>query len=579
MIHVRLRPMLAAAALCCVSSHAFAQAPPAPVVSYFSRNQPVVAKNGMIASQEQAASRVGIDVMKRGGNAVDAAVAVALTLAVTLPKAGNIGGGGFMIVHLAKGDQNIAIDYREMAPADTPKDIFLNEKGDFEPKKSQASGLGVGVPGTVAGLALAHARYGSGRFTLAQLIAPAVAMAREGISVDDDLADSLPPAAKVLGRYESSKKIFMRADGAVLRTGDRLTQKDLADTLEAIGRDGPKAFYEGPVAEKIAAAVRADGGRMTAADMAAYKAYERPVVSGTYRGHKVISMPPPSSGGVHVIEILNILEGFPIGETGQNSAQTIHLMAEAMKLAYADRSEYLGDPDFVKVPVKGLTSKKYADELRALINPDRARPAKEIKPGAPVPHESDNTTHFSVVDGEGNAVSNTYTLNDLYGVGLVAEGTGVLLNNELDDFAAKPGVANLYGLVGGDANAPGPRKRPLSSMTPTMVFKDGELELVTGSPGGPRIITTVLQIILDVIDHGMNDAEATQAVRVHHQWLPDELRIERGLSIDTIRLLEAKGHKVVVKEAMGSTNTIQRVNGLLLGAADGRQRGTLAVGF
>jgi gamma-glutamyltranspeptidase / glutathione hydrolase len=327
------------------------------------------------------------------------------------------------------------------------------------------------------------------------------------------------------------------------------------------------------------AAIKDAGGRMSLDDLRTYRAVERDVVRGTYRGHEIVSMPPPSSGGVHIVEIMNILEGFPLAEQGLNSAASIHEMAEAEKLAYADRSQYLGDPDFMHVPVKGLTSKAYAAQLRQSISLDHARRASDIGPGKPEPYESDQTTHFSIVDAEGDAVSNTYTLNLPYGCGLVAEGTGVLLNNELDDFAAKPGAANAFGLTGGDANAPGPNKRPLSSMSPTMVFKNGELEIVTGSPGGSRIITTVLQVILDIVDHGLNVAEAEDAPRVHDQWLPDELRIERGLSPDTIRLLEAMGHRIVVREAMGSANTIQRKDGLLLGASDPRQRGTLAVGY
>ena len=557
------------------------QAAPAvqPVISDYARILPVIGRQGMVVSQEASASRIGLDVLKRGGNAVDAAVAVGFALAVTLPRAGNLGGGGFMLLHRADMHQSIAIDYRETAPAATTKDVFLDEKGNADPRKSMFSGLAIGVPGTVAGLELAQRKYGSGKFSLAELVAPAVRLAREGLAVDDDLADSLPAAAKMLARYPSSARIFLKGDGSALARGDMLVQTDLANTLEAIGRDGPQAFYEGAIAEKIAAAVREAGGRMQAEDLKAYQPFERAPVAGVYRGYDIVSMPPPSSGGVHVVQILNLLEGFPIGALGANSAETIHLMAEAMKLAYADRSEFLGDPAFVEVPVRGLTSKAYAGTLRPRISATRARPAAEIKSGAPLPYESDQTTHFSVVDKDGNAVSNTCTLNFSYGLGMVAEGTGVLLNNELDDFAAKPGVPNAYGLIGGLANAPGPGKRPLSSMSPTLVFKDGQLVLVTGSPGGSRIITTVLQIIMNVIDHGMNAAEATEAVRVHHQWLPDELRVERGLSIDTIRLLEAKGHKVVTLPTMGSTQTIQRAEGLLYGAADTRQRGTGAVGY
>jgi gamma-glutamyltranspeptidase / glutathione hydrolase len=550
-----------------------------PIISDFAIARPVVAAHGMVVSQEAVASRIGVDILQHGGNAVDAAVAVGFALAVTLPRAGNIGGGGFMLIHRADLHKTVAIDYRETAPALTTKDVFLNDKGEAVPAKSVISGLGIGVPGTVAGLEMAWRQYGSGRFTFADLIAPAAKLAHQGIEVDDDLADSLPLGAARLALHPASARLFLKPDGRPKSLGDHLNLDDLAVTLDTIAAQGAKGFYDGPVAQKIVAAVQDDGGRMTLDDLKTYRAVERDVVRGTYRGHEIVSMPPPSSGGVHIIEILNILEGYPLAEQGLNSAATIHEMAEAEKLAYADRSQYLGDPDFLHVPVKGLTSKAYAERLRQGISPTVARRAADIRPGDPAPYESDQTTHFSIVDDKGDAVSNTYTLNLPYGCGLVAEGAGVLLNNELDDFAAKPGAANAFGLTGGDANAPGPNKRPLSSMSPTMVFKDGELEIVTGSPGGSRIITTVLQVILDIVDHGLNVAEAEDAPRVHDQWLPDELRIERGLSPDTIRLLEAMGHKVVVRESMGSANTIQRKDGFLLGASDPRQRGTLAVGY
>jgi gamma-glutamyltranspeptidase/glutathione hydrolase len=552
--------------------------PAPPIIAYDARVLPVLARNGMVASQEVKASRVGTEILKRGGNAVDAAVAVGFALAATLPQAGNLGGGGFMLVHLAKEKKTIAIDYREAAPADTPKDVFLDDKGDFVPERSQSSGLGVGVPGTVAGLILAHRKYGSGKLTLAQLIAPAIALAQNGFTVDDDLADSLPRAMRRMGRYPSSRAIFMK-DGKPLGRGDTLVQRDLAKSLERIASRGAEGFYEGETAQKLVAAVRAYGGRMTLADMKAYHAIEREPVRGTYRGWDIVSMPPPSSGGVHLIELLNILEGWPLKEMGQNSAQTIHLMAEAMKRAYADRAEYMGDPDYVKMPIAGLLSKQYAQKVREQISADKATPSNEIKAGNPLPYESDQTTHYSVVDRDGNAVSNTYTLNFSYGLGLVADGTGIMLNNELDDFAAKAGAMNAYGLLGGAANAPGPNKRPLSSMTPTMVFKNGELEIVTGSPGGSRIITIVLQIVLNILDQGMNAAEASEAVRIHHQWQPDELRVERGLSVDTIKLLEAKGQNVRVGSTFGSAQTIHRVDGLLMGASDSRQRGGGAVGY
>jgi gamma-glutamyltranspeptidase / glutathione hydrolase len=534
----------------------------------------------MIVSQEAAASRVGLDILKRGGNAIDAAVAVGFALAVTLPRAGNLGGGGFILIYRADLNRTIAIDYRETAPAATTKDVFLDANGEADPFKSRYSGLAIGTPGTVAGLELAWRKYGSGKFSFADLIAPAIALARQGLTVDDDVADSLPLAAKALASHTSSARIYLRPDGSVPQTGHHIVLDDLAATLEMIAAKGAAGFYSGPVAQKIVEAVNAGGGRMTIDDLANYRAVEREPVRGTYRGYTVVSMPPPSSGGAHIIEILNILEGFPLAAQGLNSSASLHELAEAEKLAYADRAAWLGDPDFIKIPLAGLTSKAYAERLRGLIELDQARPAADIRPGEPQRYESDQTTHFSIVDGDGNAVANTYTLNLPYGSGLVAEGTGVLLNNELDDFAAKPGAANAYGLMGGDANAPGPTKRPLSSMSPTLVFKDGKLLMATGSPGGSTIISTVLQIILNVVDHGLNVAEAENAPRAHDQLWPDELRVERGMSPDTIRLLEAMGHQVVLRDAMGSANTIVRTpDGELEGASDLRQRGTLAVGY
>lgn len=564
--------------LLALASSAQADALP-PIIAGVARNLPVLARNGMVVAQEKIAARIGLDVLKRGGNAVDAAVATGFALAVTLPRAGNLGGGGFMVVHLAKENRDVALDYRETAPAAVTADVFLDASGAADPRKSRDSGLGVGAPGTVAGLAYAREKWGSGKFSLADLIAPAIRIARVGVPVEDDLADSLPQAVRRLGRFHSSRAIFMKPDGTPWGPGEKLVQSDLAATLERIANGGPRAFYEGETAQKIVSAVRGAGGAMTAEDLKAYAPVERAVVRGTYRGREIVSMPPPSSGGVHLIEILNILEHFPIRETGPQTAATIHVMTEAMKLAFADRAEWLADPDFVKIPLSGLLSKKYAAKLASEISAERARPSAEISHVDPAPYEGDQTTHFSVVDREGNAVANTYTLNFSYGLGLVAEGTGVLLNNELDDFAAKPGSPNAFGLVGGKANAPGPRKRPLSSMTPTIVLKDGRPEIVTGSPGGPRIITTVLEQISDLIDHGMNAAEAMEAPRFHHQWLPDELRVERGLSLDTIRLLREKGQNVVVGGTLGSVATIQILDGIMMGAADSRQRGTAAVGW
>ena len=551
-----------------------------PIISDFATARPVLAKHGMVVSQEAEASRVGLDILKRGGNAVDAAVAVGFALAVTLPRAGNLGGGGFMVIHRADLGKTTTIDFRETAPAMTTKDVFLDAKGEADPFKSRYSGLAVGVPGTVAGMEMAWRDYGSGKFTFADLVAPAAALAHRGLTVDDDLADSLPQARDTLIKHPSSARIYLKPDGTAPQAGDHIALDDLAKTLDLIAANGAAGFYRGEVAQKIAAQVQEAGGRMTADDVAAYKAVERAPVMGSYRGFIIASMAPPSSGGAHIVEILNILEGYPLKEQGLNSAQTIHDMAEAEKLAYADRAEYLGDPDFVKIPLKGLISKDYAAALRATIPHERARPEADIRPGGPERYESDQTTHFSVVDESGNAVANTYTLNFSYGSGLVADGTGVLLNDELDDFAAKPGALNAYGLLGGDANAPGPSKRPLSSMSPTLLFRDGKIVLATGSPGGARIITTVLQIILNVIDHGLNVAEAENAPRVHHQGAPDELRIERGISPDTIKLLEGMGYVVKERESIGSANSIARApDGTLTGASDLRQRGTLAVGW
>ena len=558
-------------------------AAPAQEAAIFSRMDavhPVWAKEAMVSVQEAVAAEVGLQVLKDGGNAVDAGVAVALALAVTLPRAGNLGGGGFMMVHDAKTGETRAIDYREMAPASATRDMYLDADGNADSTLSRFHGLAVGVPGTVAGMQLALETYGT--MTLEQAAAPAIRLAEEGILVTADLADSLKALEKRLKSWPASAAIFYKEDGSFYEPGDVLKQPDLAATLKTIAAEGPDGFYKGEVAEKIAASVQEAGGSMTVEDLANYRAVIRAPVTGTYRGHEIVSMPPPSSGGTHIIQILNVMEGYPIGFLGHNSSDTIHLMAEAMKRAYADRSEYLGDPDFVEVPVAALTSKDYATKIREGISLNRATPSATIKPGKLAPYESDQTTHFSIVDKDGNAVSNTYTLNFSYGSGMTAAGTGVLLNNEMDDFSAKPGVPNAYGLIGGEANAVEPGKRPLSSMSPTIVLKDGKPFLVTGSPGGSRIITTTLQVISNMIDHGMNVAEATHAARIHHQWLPDEIRVEQGgLSRDTVAALEAKGHTIAVKSVMGSTQSIHvdADKGLLLGASDPRRTGSATVGY
>ena len=541
------------------------------------RTPAVTARNGMVVAQEALAARVGADILQRGGNAIDAAVAVGFALAVTYPRAGNIGGGGFMIVHRSSGEET-AIDYRETAPHAINDKSFLDAQGNADPQKSRKSALAIGVPGTVAGLALAEEKYGSGKFTLAELIAPAIAFARDGIAVADDTADSLPVDRPRLARWPSSAQIFLKADGMALAPGDRLVQTDLANTLEAIARNGPQAFYEGAIAQKLAAAVQAAGGVMTADDLGSYRPIERAPVRGTYRGYNIVSMPPPSSGGVALIEMLNILEGYDLAK--EERTQTAYLMVEAMKRAYADRAYFLGDPDVVKVPVARLTSKSYAADWRAGIDPARATAAGNIHPtAAPVPAEGRNTTHFSVTDRFGNAVSNTYTINFSYGVGLVAAGTGVLLNNELDDFAAKADAPNAYGLLGFAANAPGPGKRPLSSMTPTIVLKDGKPFLVTGSPGGSYIINVVLQVITNVIDRGMNIASAVSAPRLHDQWMPDRVFAEPGFPPDLIAALVARGDAITVQPRPTSANSILVTPSGFVGAADPRTRGALAAGY
>ena len=537
----------------------------------------VPAEHGMVVAQEKTAARIGTDVLKRGGNAVDAAVATGFAMAVTYPRAGNIGGGGFMVIHSVDRHEDVAIDYRESAPAATTPTIFLGTDGKPDNAKSRDSALGVGIPGTPAGLALALEKYGSGKFTLAELIQPAIDLARNGVVITDDGADTLPDWHRRLAGWPSSAKIFSRPDGTSLREGDTLVQADLAVTLEAIAAQGPRGFYEGEVAEKLAKAIRDAGGIMTTDDLKAYQPVVRAPVRGTYRGYDIVSMPLPSSGGVGLVETLNILEGFPLADMKQGSAASLHVLIEAMKRAYADRAHYLGDPAFVSAPVATLITKDYAAKQRAGIDLDHATPWVDAVSAAP-PHEGSNTTHFSVVDSFGNAVSNTYTLNFSYGVGLVADGTGVLLNNELDDFTAALGAANAYGLVGFEANLPGPGKRPLSSMSPTIVLKDGKPVLVTGSPGGSRIISTVLQVIVNVLDYHMDVAAAVASPRLHHQWLPDEVRIEHGFPEATLEQLKAKGHHIVEPMGQTSANSIAVTPTGLLGAPDPRTRGAEAAG-
>ena len=537
---------------------------------------PVYGKNGMVASEQGLATQVGLDILKQGGNAIDAAVAVGFALAVVLPNAGNIGGGGFMVLHDDKTGKDVAIDFREIAPAKASRDMYLDNQGNVIDGKSLFTHDASGVPGTVAGMEYALKKWGT--MPLSKVLEPAIKLADKGFIVSDVLAQTLKEEKSTLGKWSASKAIFFK-NGEPLKSGDLLVQKDLAKSLRLIAKQGAKAFYQGEIATKIAKEMQSHGGTMTLEDLKAYKVVERQPIIGDYRGYKVVTMPPPSSGGVHLIEILNMLEHYPIKEDGVNSAKNIHHMAESMKLAYADRSEYLGDPDFVKIPVTGLTSKAYANERVKTIDDNKARLSSTIKPGKPQPYESDQTTHFSVMDKAGNAVAVTYTLNLNFGSGIVVEGTGILLNNEMDDFSVKPGVPNAFGLVGGAANAIEAKKRPLSSMTPTIVMKNNKPWLVTGSPGGARIITTVLQSVVNTIDHEMNPAEAIITPRVHHQWLPDELRVEEGISPDTIKLLQDKGHNVVTKAPMGRIQIIQADDSGFYGYSDPRNPDGKTLGF
>ena len=537
---------------------------------------PVVARNGMVATEQALASQVGLDILRAGGNAVDAAVGIGFALAVALPNAGNLGGGGFMVVHEARTGKSVALDFREVAPLKATRNMYLDASGNVIDGKSLYTPYAVGVPGTVAGLE--HALKTWGTMPLNTVIAPAIALADRGFPVSETLAKILQQEKKTMGQWPATRAIFWKG-GEPLQVGDPLVQKDLAQSLRLIGQQGARVFYEGAIAQKIAAEMAPHAGALTLQDLREYRVAERAPTRGTYRGYEIVTMPPPSSGGPHLVQILNMLEPLPLAQWGPNSAQTIHYLAESMKLAYADRAEYLGDPDFVKIPLQGLTSKRYAAALAKGIDPNVARSGKSIKPGQPQTYESDQTTHYSVVDKAGNAVAVTYTLNTNFGSGIVATGTGILLNNEMDDFSAKPGVANAYGLVGGDANAVAPKKRPLSSMTPTLVLKDGKPVLVTGSPGGARIITTVLQTVVNTIDFGMNPFEAAAAPRVHHQWTPDELRIEKGLSPDTIALLRQRGHNVALKPSMGRTQTIQLRDGVMYGASDPRNPDGKTLGY
>lgn len=533
--------------------------------------QPVRARHGMVATRETHATDIGLAVLESGGNAIDAAVAVGFALAVTHPAAGNIGGGGFLLARFADG-RTTFIDFRERAPERASRDMYLSPDG----KATQDSVTGyraAGVPGTVRGLEFAHEKYG--RKPWAELVDPAVRLAADGFPVSYGLALGLcsEHARERLGRFPESKRIFLR-DGKFYEAGERLVQPELARTLERIRDRGAKDFYEGETAELLAADMKAHGGLITLDDLKSYRAIERTPLTGTYRGYGIVTAPPPSSGGVGILQMMGVLEGSGYEQGGFGSAAELHFLAETMRRYFADRSEYMGDPDFYHVPVAGLLNPRYIVALRQSIDGEHATPSASLHPGKLAAYESSQTTHYSIVDAEGNAVAVTYTLNNGFGSAVTAAKLGFLLNDEMDDFAAKPGEPNLFGLIQGEANAIQPRKTPLSSMTPTMVLRDGKLYLVVGSPGGPTIINTVLEVILNVIDFQMNVADAVDAPRLHHQWMPDVLRLERGFSPDTVALLRARGHTVEFEDGQGEVAAIRVHDGWLEGDADPRTEGT-----
>lgn len=540
------------------------------IVGYNDLHHPLYSTTGMVTAQHLIAAEIGAQILSEGGNAVDSAVAVGFALAVTLPRAGNIGGGGFMLVYDVESGTSTAIDYREMAPLGATRDMFLDADGNADPGLSRRSHKASAVPGTVSGFYLAHQKFG--KLPWHRLVQPAIDLARDGIEVTHDLSAKLRGSKERLCRNEAACKYFYKAGGEPYSIGERLVQSDLADTLQLIAEQGPDAFYKGTIAEKIVAEIQAGGGLIDMESLRAFKPVVRDALRGTYRGYEIVTMPPPSSGGVHVLQMLNVLSHFPIAEMGSGSADKIHLLAEVMRLAYADRSEHLGDPDFYDVPVEWLMSAEYATELAASIDMKWARPSTDVAPGVAAAPESEDTTHFTVMDADGNVVSNSYTLNTSYGSGIAVPGAGFLLNNEMEDFVSKPGVPNVFGLLGGKANAVEPLKRPLSSMTPVIVFADGEPWFATGSPGGSKIITAVLQMIVNVIDHGMNIADAAHRSRIHHQWYPDRLQVEADISPDTISLLQARGHKVVQSQSMySSLQTVAFRDGLFRGASDPRR--------
>ena len=549
-----------------------------PIIDYKERFLPVIARNGMVVGPEQLAAEVGAQILRQGGNAIDAAVATGFALAVTYPRAGNLAGGGFMLIHLADDDRETLIDYRETAPAAASRDMFLDNEGNLDKQREYFSLQSAGVPGTVAGMLYALEKYGT--LTREQALAPAIALASDGIPVSYSLFFEISASAQNLRKNPAAERQFFQPDGSAYAVGDIWRQPDLAWTLSEISEEGVEGFYAGEVAQLITTEMESGGGLITAQDLADYRVVERQPVRGTYKDFEIVSTPPPSSGGVHIVQMLNILEGYDLQAMGHNSAAYVHHLTESMKLAYADRSLYLADPDFVDVPVTQLIDKAYAEQQRQRIDSNVATPSVDIAPGQLLGSESTETTHYSVADRFGNVVSNTYTLNFSFGSNIVVPGTGMLLNNEMADFASSPGSANAFGLVQGEANKIEPGKRPLSSMSPTIVFRAGEPWLATGSPGGSVIISTVLQTTLNAMVFDMNIATAAAEPRMHHQWMPDVLKMEEGFSLDTVRLLQAMGQNVdMASRTTGRTNSIMLDEGWLYGSSDTRRPGGWVAGY
>ena len=550
----------------------------APINTYNATHHPVVGRNGMVATQNFLATQIGVDILRQGGNAVDAGVAVGLALAVTLPRAGNVGGGGFILVHLAEENRTVVIDFRETAPAAAYSDMFFGEDGEVDNEEYRFSHKSSAIPASVAGFdhllaQLRHHELARGRPTRHRT------GARRHGRVGGPGGEPRPQQAPAQRQSRPRGPSSTSPTAPTTRSGDLYRQPDLAWTLEQIAEGGADAFYEGEIARRIAADMAKHNGLITMEDLANYRVTEREPVRGTFRGYDIAAMSAPSSGGMHIVQMLNIFENFPLQEMGYGSADAMHVMAESMKLAYADRSKYLGDPDYLDLPVAALTSKDYAAELARGISLSSARPSSDVGPGNLAPYESPETTHYSVLDSEGNALVNTYTLMFSYGSGVVIDGTGILMNNNLGNFTLRPDIPDAFGLMGSADNQIAAGRRPVSSMTPIIVLRDGRPFLLTGSPGGSRIITTNLQLLVNVLEHGMNIADATARPRMHHQWYPDRLEVESGFSPDVIRLLRARGHDVQFSAGMGSLQTVMFSDGLFYGYGDPRRPGAMALGY